>query len=79
MKDHIIPYVVDMEDPWTCWKTLQVLFETHNDVHNFYIINKLQSIRMEETCLIVDFLKKIKEITTQLVSIRKSPQENELL
>jgi hypothetical protein len=34
---------------------------------------------MEETCLIVDFLKKIKEITTQLISIRKLPQENELV
>jgi hypothetical protein len=47
MKDHIIPYVVDMEDPRTCWKALQDFFETHNDVHNFYIINKLLSIRME--------------------------------
>jgi len=76
MKNHIIPYVVDMEDSW---KALQELFETHNDVHNFYIINKLLSIRMEETCLIVDFLKKIKEITTQLVNIRKMLQKNELV
>jgi len=57
---------------------LQELFETHNDVHNFYIINKLLSIRMEETCLIIDFLKNIKEITTHLINIRKSLQENEL-
>lgn len=76
MKNHIIPYVVNMEDSW---KALQELFETHNDVHNFYIINKLLSIRMEETCLIVDFLKKIKEITTQLVNIRKMLQKNELV
>jgi len=34
---------------------------------------------MEETCLIVDFLKKIKEITTQLFNIRKLLQKNELV
>jgi hypothetical protein len=33
---------------------------------------------MEETCLIIDFLKNIKEITTHLINIRKSLQENEL-
>jgi hypothetical protein len=51
---------------------LQGLFETHNVSCNLYFINKLLSIRMEETFPIVDFLKNIKEITTQLINIGES-------
>jgi hypothetical protein len=71
IKDNIIPYVVDMEDPRICWKVLHELFDIHNVAYSFYFINKLLSIKMDETSLKTDFLKQIKEITTQLANIGK--------
>jgi hypothetical protein len=76
IKDDIIPYVVDMEDPWICWKALQELFEIHNVACSIYLINKLLSIRMDETSLKIVFLKEIKEITTQLTNIGKPLEES---
>jgi hypothetical protein len=76
IKDDIIPYVVDMEDPWICWKALQKLFEIHNVAYSLYLINKLLFIVMDEISLRIDFLKKIKEITTQLANIGKPLKES---
>ncbi len=58
---------------------LQELFETHNVSYNLYLINKLLSIRMEEIFPIIDFLKKIKEITTQLINIGELIDKNKLV
>jgi len=58
---------------------LQELFETHNVSYNLYLINRLLSIRMEEIFPIIDFLKKIKEITTQLISIGELIDKNKLV
>jgi hypothetical protein len=44
-----------------------------------YLINKLLSIRIEKTFLVVNFFKEIKEITTQLASIGKQLHENKLV
>ncbi|KAH9549520.1 hypothetical protein CY35_10G023900 [Sphagnum magellanicum] len=30
IRNELIPYVIDLDDPRTCWKTLQDLYETHN-------------------------------------------------
>jgi hypothetical protein len=30
IRNELIPYVIDLDDPQTCWKTLQDLYETHN-------------------------------------------------
>jgi hypothetical protein len=76
IKDGIIPYVVNMEDPRICWKALQELFEIHNVVYSLYLINRLLSIRMDETSLRIDFLKQIKKITTQLTNIGKPLEES---
>jgi hypothetical protein len=55
------------------------MFEIHNAIHNFYFINKLLSIKMEETTSMIYFLIQIKEITTQLANIGKTLEGSKIV
>ncbi len=71
IRDELIPYVVDLDDSQTCWKTLQYLYETHNAARSLYFNNKLLSVRIEEGTPILDFLRKIKKSAHNWLAIAK--------
>lgn len=70
IKDEIVPFITNVEEPSVFWRTLQDLFKNQNVVmtkngliRTLYLTNKLHSMKMEKGSLITDFIRSIKELT----------------
>jgi hypothetical protein len=72
IKDEIVPFITNVEEPSVSWRTFQELFENQNVVRTLYLTNKLHSMKMEKGSPIIDFIKSIKELIVQLISTWES-------
>lgn len=48
MKDNVIPYIVDVEDPKLCWVLLQNMYEPKDRSKKIYLRNKFGLLQMSE-------------------------------
>jgi hypothetical protein len=48
VKDDVICYIIDQDDPSRCWTMLQNLFETKNTTRTLFLLNKIHTMRIEE-------------------------------
>jgi hypothetical protein len=48
MKDNVIPYIFDVEDPKMCWSLLQNMYEPKVRSKKIYLRNKLGLLQMSE-------------------------------
>ncbi len=48
MKDDVICYIIDQDDPSWCWTMLQNLFETKNTTRTLFLLNKMHTMCIEE-------------------------------
>ncbi len=43
----------------------------HYPIRTNFLVNKLHSLKMEETSYVIDFIRSVKELMTQLASVRE--------
>jgi hypothetical protein len=72
IKDEIVPFIADVEEQNVPWRTFQELFGNQNVDRTLYLTNKLHSMKMEEGFPITNFIRSIKELTIQLISVGES-------
>jgi hypothetical protein len=59
MKDDVICYIVDQDDPSRCWTMLQNLFETKSTIRILFLLNKMHTMHMEEGHFFFKLQKKL--------------------
>lgn len=48
VKDDVICYIIDQDDPNRCCTMLQNVFETKNTTRTLFLLNKMHTMRIEE-------------------------------
>ncbi len=60
IKDEIVSYVADLDDPREAWVKLQKLYVNYNYARTMYLSNKLQAFILEEGKLISELFHQVK-------------------
>lgn len=63
VKDNIIYYIANIDDPIQLWQFLHDLFDNKNVAQMMLLFNQLHSTTMDKTSLVTNFIQKISEIT----------------
>ncbi len=66
VKDEIVAYIADLNDPGEAWVKLQKLYANENPARTMYLSNKLQALTLEEGKPISELLHQVKDVTSQL-------------
>jgi hypothetical protein len=80
VKDHVIPYLLDVDDPKVCCTLLQQMYEPKNMTRNFFLQSKLYQFRMDDDVRSLNsYLRKFKEVCSQLVGVGVKIENEELV
>ncbi len=48
VKDHVLQYQLDVDDPKVCWTLLQQMYEPKNMTRNYFFGSKLYRLKMDD-------------------------------
>jgi len=66
IKDEIIPYIFEMDDPKKVWGKLEFLFVAPTPMNRLLIQNQLYMTKVEKRGSVIEYIKKIQDFTKQL-------------
>jgi hypothetical protein len=76
VRDCVVPYILDIEDPTVCWERLKNLYATNNNARRMLLRRKLTNLKMEEGTMMSTFLQSVQDLVNQLAGIgEKIPDE----
>jgi hypothetical protein len=80
VKDQVIPYQLDVDDPKVCWTLFQQMYEPKNMIRNFFLRSKLYKLRMDDDVgSLNSYLQEFKEVCSQLAGVGVKIENEELV
>lgn len=79
VRDHVIPYIVNVKEPDVCWTTLKNLYASSTNSRKLLLRRKLTSLKMEEGGSMTTFLQHLKELINELVCAGETVSDEEIV
>lgn len=78
VRDCVVPYILDIEDPTFCWERLKNLYATNNNARRMLLRRKLTNLKMEEGTMMSTFLQSVQDLVNQLAGIGEKIPDDEI-
>ena len=79
VKDNVIPYIVSINEPDVCWKTLKDLYANGTNFRKLMLRRKLANLKMDEGNSMPTFLQQVRELVNEFACVGEFIDDAELV